>query len=99
MPEDAPDRGSLGKGVGLGVLFTVGGVIVSFATMIAGVGIFLLLGIGVVQALWMIPLYNNFDKKGAMETKKGILIVAGIVFLLNASCWGFVMSGGFKVGG
>jgi hypothetical protein len=50
----------------------------------------LLLGIGVVQLLWIIPLSVHYRRIGETETFKGIVIMASIVFLLNAGCWGFV---------
>jgi hypothetical protein len=51
-----------------------------------------LLGIGVVQAAWVVPLWFHFRRIGETETAKGILIMASIIFLLNAGCWGFVAS-------
>jgi hypothetical protein len=82
-------KGSFGAGVGWGALFTVAALLGSALFMMAG-GLFVILGVGVAQALWMGPAYFHFRSKGATETAKGIAVVAGIVFLLNASCWGLM---------
>jgi len=73
---------------------TVGGMVVS--------GVFAwvpLWGIGIVQLLWMLPAWRIYRRRGQEETAKGILIVAGVVFLLNASCWGLMFSNKIKIGG
>jgi membrane protein YdbS with pleckstrin-like domain len=49
-----------------------------------------LFGIGVVQAAWIVPLWRRYRAIGETETAKGLLIAAGIIFLLNAGCWGIV---------
>jgi hypothetical protein len=56
----------------------------------------ILLGFGVVQFAWLLPLYLHFQKRGQFETAKGILIGGGIAFLLNAGCWGYVMTTGLN---
>jgi hypothetical protein len=60
--------------------------------VIAGPLALVLLGIGVVQAAWIIPIWRYHRRIGETETAKGILIMASIIFLLNAGCWGFVAS-------
>jgi hypothetical protein len=87
MPE-----GSLGRGIGMGALFTLAGVVGSGILMAAIIGFVLLFGIGVCQAIWMVPAYLHYKRRGETETAKGILIVAGIVFMLNATCWGVLMT-------
>jgi hypothetical protein len=52
----------------------------------------ILVGIGIVQLLWMLPAWLIYRRRGQAETAKGILIIAGVVFMLNASCWGLVLS-------
>ncbi|MFF2157493.1 hypothetical protein ACFVVQ_19545 [Paenibacillus chitinolyticus] len=46
-------------------------------------------GIGIVQMLYVLPLLLIFSKRTAIV--QGILIGAGITFLLNAACFGYVM--------
>ncbi|EGL15799.1 MULTISPECIES: hypothetical protein [unclassified Paenibacillus] len=46
-------------------------------------------GIGIVQMLYVLPLLLIFSKRAAVV--QGILIGAGITFLLNAACFGYVM--------
>src|SRR2546428_133255 len=87
-----PDPGSVTQGVGrAGVLnFCI------FAG--AAAGIVILIGIpvialfGVLQFAWIIPIYSRCKERGESETAKGILIAAGITFLLSAGCWGMILS-------
>ena len=58
--------------------------------LLGSIGLFVLGGIGVVQTAWIIPLWRYFRRMGETETVKGILIMASIIFLLNAGCWGLV---------
>jgi len=92
-------NGSVLKGLGIGVLMTVGGVMAGVITMTAVIGGVILLGIGLVQLVWIGPAYFHYRRAGEVETAKGLLIAAGLVFLLNASCWGVVMSGMIRIGG
>jgi hypothetical protein len=85
--------GSIAKGFGIGVLLTAGGIGICFA-----VSIFVVIGIGVAQLLWILPTYLYYNSRNETETAKGLLIVAGLVFLLNASCWGILMSNNFRLG-
>jgi hypothetical protein len=64
---------------------------VSFAASNAA-GLVVILGIGIVQAAWIVPLWLYYRRAGEMETVKGLLITAGVIFLLNAGCWGVVAS-------
>jgi hypothetical protein len=48
------------------------------------------MGIGLVQAAWIVPMVLRFRATGRRETAKGVIIAAAITFLLNASCWGLV---------
>jgi len=95
VPENG---GSIWLGILIGIGVSVGGLLASVALM-AGGGAFLLMGFGLTQLLWVIPLYLYFASQGQKETGKGILIVAGLVCLLNASCWGYFMSGRVRIGG
>lgn len=91
MPEG---QGSFIKGFGIGAAMTVGGVLLSIL-----VGFWPLFGIGVVQALWIVPVWLSFRRRGESESAKGVLLAAGITFLLNAACWGVLMSGKIRIGG
>ena len=96
MPKDG---GSVWLGLLIGVGVSIVAVAVSVALMVGLGGLFLVGGIGIVQALWIVPLYLYFRRNGQKEVGKGVLIVAGLVFLLNASCWGLFLSGGARIGG
>ena len=87
-----PYLGSPGKGVAIVAGCTVGAFFVFFALAgLVGVGALIALGgIGVVQAAWIVPLWRYYRASGETETAKGLWIAAGIVFLLNAGCWGLV---------
>ena len=89
----AGSRGNVGIGLLIGLLATIVGLILCAVLSVArGAGVVLYLGIGVGQALWMVPVCLHFKSRGEIETVKGVLIVAGLVFLLNATCWGVLMS-------
>jgi hypothetical protein len=94
-----PYGGSVGKGFGFAAAMNVGGLVVSALTIVTGVGIFILLAFGLTQLLWLVPLYAYYKREGETETAKGVLIAAGISFLLNATCWGVVLSGQWRIGG
>ena len=89
-----PGLGSVGTGVVIGLGLTFGAIVVGLvsAAFTGGITAIVLLGIGVLQAAWIVPLVRSYRTKGETETAKGLLIAAGIVFLLNASCWGVVAS-------
>lgn len=88
-------------GIGIGIALTVVGIAAAtlFGSFTARIGFVLLLGIGVAQVLWILPAFLYFQRRGQRETAKGILIVAGICLLLNASCWGVFATGHFRIGG
>jgi hypothetical protein len=88
--QEFPDKGSVGKGFAIAASINLGAAIAGLLTMVVGIGVFLILGIGAVQALWIGPLYFMYRARDETETAKGILIAAGITFLLNAGCWGLV---------
>ncbi|WP_068776715.1 hypothetical protein [Paenibacillus sp. FJAT-26967] len=48
------------------------------------------LGIGIVQLIYVIPLLIISQVKGKTGVFQGILIGAGITFLVNAACFGYV---------
>jgi hypothetical protein len=86
----------VGKGVLVVIGCTVGAIILGFGLAVGSLsgilGWVLLLGIGLVQAAWIVPLWLSFRRRRETETAKGVLIMASVVFLLNAGCWGLVAS-------
>src|SRR3954451_12156262 len=91
-PSVSPEyRGSVGKGIGVGLLLTVGGLIAGAVLMVVAIGFVVVCGVGLAQAAWIWPAYASYKRRGEPETAKGLLILAGIVFLLNATCWGVVL--------
>jgi drug/metabolite transporter (DMT)-like permease len=96
-----PDHGSLFGGIALGFLANIGGCIASalLGTVFMdgaeplSVPFFAVpFGIGLAQLLWIIPLYRRHRKRGTTETAKGLLVAGAITFLLNAACWGVLVS-------
>jgi len=90
MPDE---EGGIGRGIAIGVLLTLAGLIAIWALVVmsrSAAGIIFLFGIGVTQLVWVVPAVLYFQKDGQKETVKGILIVAALTFLLNASCWGVI---------
>jgi hypothetical protein len=86
--------GSIGRGFGITAAITIGAVIFGGMTIGVGIGAIILLGIGLVQLAWILPLFFSYRRKGETETAYGVLLAAGITFLLNASCWGFLVTKG-----
>ncbi|GIN58807.1 hypothetical protein MUB24_06940 [Lederbergia sp. NSJ-179] len=52
---------------------------------------FYLMFIGVAQLIYVIPLIIYGKKKNLPGFAKGIIIAAGITFLLNAGCYGILL--------
>jgi hypothetical protein len=89
--------GTLWKGLGIGVVLTAAGLLAGWFAVPARLVV--IFAIGLAQLLWMLPACLYFRARGERETIKGLLIIAGLVFLLNASCWGIVLGNKFKIGG
>ncbi len=92
MPEEAGDQSRVFEGVLLALGATVlGGLIIGVTMTVA------LIAIGAVQLIYIIPLvlvlFNQRRKRAAM----GAIIVAALVFLLNAACWGVVATVGVNL--
>ena len=88
-PDPPLNEGHLVKGFAIAGAINIGAALASYLTV--GVGAVIVFGIGAVQALWIGPLYAVYRSKRETETAKGILLAAGITFLLNAGCWGYVV--------
>jgi len=89
-----PNRGSVKTGVAVGItLNVVGGgltfVIGNVSNNLLFVFVFFL--IGATQLLWILPACIVFWMKRQPETVKGLAIMAGIVMLLNAACFGTLL--------
>jgi hypothetical protein len=63
-------------------------------TLAMGVGVYILLGLGLAQAAWIVPMAVSFRKSGQRRTIKGVMVAAAITLLLNAGCWGLVAAMG-----
>lgn len=91
-PEPTP-KGSLFKGLAFAILATAAFCGLAFmGSQVRALGIFMgaFLFIGVVQILWIIPLIYRYRRQS--RTVQGILIGAGLVFLLNGACFALVMT-------
>ena len=87
------DEGSIGLGLLLCWGSNIGEVIMGgFTVMVPYVGIPLVGGVGIIQLIYVLPLYFSFRKEGKTATAKGLVIAASITALLNATCWGVVLS-------
>jgi hypothetical protein len=47
-------------------------------------------GLGLVQLIYVSPLYMSLKRNSEADTAKGMLIAASLTALLNAGCWSFV---------
>lgn len=97
MPEDQPNAGNLWLGIFIGGGLDVIGAIVSVPVSVKIPG--MLFYLGLAQVLWILPTYGALSTYGYKETAKGVLIAAGICFLLNAACWGLLFGVGGRIGG
>jgi hypothetical protein len=86
-----PDEGSIAKGFGIGAAINIGAALVGALTIMIAIGAVVLLGFGLIQAVWIGPLVAKYNNRGETETAKGLLLAAGVTFLLNAGCWGAVL--------
>lgn len=50
--------------------------------------------IGVTQWVYLLPAYFAYRKRGMSQLSKGILVIGAITFLLNAACFGALMTFG-----
>jgi hypothetical protein len=83
----------IGFAIGFALLYLVLGII-AFTTMIQfPVGAWLsfpLFTPGVVQLLWLVPLWRRARRNGRMQRARGFVIGGVVVALLNSACWGCV---------
>ena len=86
--------------VGIPFLQTVVTLLAFIYRPISLISLFLLFGFGVTQLIYIIPAIVIARRKGRRELAKGLIIVAAIAFLLNASCFALFWSGKMgRIGG
>lgn len=47
----------------------------------------LVLSIGILQLVYIVPIFRLLKRRGKRATAKGLIIAASITALLNATCW------------
>lgn len=95
LPED---RGSVGGGFGLGVFLNVvqGGLSWLLLSLLDGGLNALAISLGawgLIQLIYMIPIYIYLRRTSRPDTAKGLLIAASLVLLINVGCWGCIRFG------
>lgn len=92
--DQGKDKGSVGRGVGLTFLLHLLQLPMAFILLLIGPGMAYatVLFIGVSQAVYIVPALIYLKRGGETETMKGIIIMASITFLLNATCTVIVFS-------
>jgi hypothetical protein len=92
-------RGNLAAGLFLCWGLNIAEIAIGFLLLNQGslTGTFALLGgIGVVEWLYVVPLYMLFKSRGKPNTAKGLIIAAGITALLNGLCWSPILFDRFR---
>src|SRR5690349_2339869 len=55
--------------------------------------VFILVGtIGLLQFVYVVPIWRLFKQRGKVMTARGLPIAASVTVLLNAACWGAATS-------
>lgn len=89
----APARGSIAAGIGILLLLHFVAVGISYAIdliVVGYLGWWVPVIIGLAQLVYVIPGVWIFRSRGKVQTAQGMLIGAGITFLLNGAYWGVV---------
>lgn len=85
------ERGREAGSRGAGVLYLfLGHVALVVLSPLVGPAV---LFVGVVQMLYAVPMMIIFAVRGQGATVSGIALMAGVTFLLNATCFGLVCGG------
>jgi hypothetical protein len=84
------EKGSIGKGLLLGVALTILGLAASFVYLPA------IIAFGVYQYLWIMPVYVMYGYRGEPETAKGVLLASLIGIVLTAAFWVLMFMDGFR---
>ena len=94
------DRGGVGWGflLGVGLNLLQGALLwlivatesgdASLAAMIFGLG-----GWGIIQLVYVVPIYFYLRSRNKSGTAKGLVIAASIVLLINVGCWATIGMG------
>lgn len=61
--------------------------------------LYALVFIGGVQLIWQLPLILLLRWKGHKALALGVILLAALVALLNATCWGLLQAGKIRIGG
>lgn len=94
------DEGSILQGLLICWGLTILAMLTGFLSLGAGlsgnnnslnVAIVLIGGIGLLQLVYVVPIYFVLKKKGKADTIKGLIIAASITAFMNATCWGLTM--------
>src|SRR5690242_9722826 len=101
-----PAGGSVAKGLGATVLGCLAFFVVcALAGTMPGFGMLgelaltAFFGIGIAQFVYVVPLLLWARATGERATIKGIWIAAAVTFLLNAACFGVILSGPSRFAG
>lgn len=87
MFEGFTQKGTLLSGVFVaGIANLIALAIAAAMLYVPRIGGPLLAWFGLLQWVWIIPLYLKCRRAGETETAKGILLGGGITFLLSAAC-------------
>ena len=86
------DEGSILWGLFICWGLNIGEIFFGFLALnIVSLGVAMIGGIGIIQLIYVLPLYFSFKKQGKTETGTGLIIAASITALLNATCWGMFL--------
>lgn len=85
------DPGSIWQGIAIGGAWNFCALLVGLMAIFIVIGIPIIAGFGLVQYVWIAPLYEKYTGRGESETAKGILIASGVTVLLSAACWGSIL--------
>ena len=100
MQDEPVDESSVLEGVIEAACLTILVAALIFAAKdIAPMLMLLALIWGVAQILYLLPLLLVLSHLGRNKAMKGVAILAAIVFLLNATCYGLAFTGHLKVMG
>lgn len=89
-------RGKVWKGLAIALVLTILGLPATLLVLPIVGERRAPVGFSLVQLLWLVPTILHYRKSGERETVKGLMIVGGLVFLLNAYCVGQVVNGSFR---
>ena len=92
--EPKTKRGNIWLGFGLSALcnlMILPGLAMLILPFSESVAIAMVMGIGLSQLVYVIPLIFIFRRQRKIATMQGMLAGAGITFLLNGGCWGLCL--------